>query len=62
MATRWRKSSRSSSTGGDCVELADLSGKVGVRDSKSPSAGKLVIGRDELAVLVRRIKGGELSL
>ncbi|MEU7571780.1 DUF397 domain-containing protein [Micromonospora sp. NPDC049240] len=33
----WRKSNRSSSNGGDCVEVADnLPGVVGVRDSKDP--------------------------
>ncbi|MCX4474699.1 hypothetical protein C5N14_14225 [Micromonospora sp. MW-13] len=32
---RWRKSTRSSSNGGACVEVADnLPGVVGVRDSK----------------------------
>ncbi|MCM1020486.1 DUF397 domain-containing protein, partial [Micromonospora sp. XM-20-01] len=31
----WRKSTRSSGNGGDCVEVADnLPGVVGVRDSK----------------------------
>ena len=35
---RWRKSTRSGSNGGDCVEVADnLSGLVAVRDSKDPS-------------------------
>ncbi|TNH22413.1 DUF397 domain-containing protein [Micromonospora orduensis] len=34
---RWRKSSRSSGNGGDCVEVADnLPGVVAVRDSKDP--------------------------
>ncbi|MEO3816325.1 DUF397 domain-containing protein [Plantactinospora sp. B24E8] len=33
----WRKSSRSNSSGGDCVEVADnLPDVVGVRDSKDP--------------------------
>ncbi|MET7969989.1 DUF397 domain-containing protein [Micromonospora sp. NPDC005305] len=35
---QWRKSSRSSTNGGACVEVADnLPGVVGVRDSKDPS-------------------------
>ncbi|MET7969132.1 DUF397 domain-containing protein [Micromonospora sp. NPDC005305] len=35
---RWRKSTRSGSNGGSCVEVADnLPGLVGVRDSKDPS-------------------------
>ncbi|MET8083038.1 DUF397 domain-containing protein [Micromonospora sp. NPDC005237] len=34
---RWRKSTRSGSNGGDCVEVADnLPGIVAVRDSKDP--------------------------
>ncbi|MFF0048438.1 DUF397 domain-containing protein [Streptomyces sp. NBC_01550] len=32
--TRWRKSSYSNGTGGECVEVADLHTVVGVRDSK----------------------------
>lgn len=34
----WKKSSRSSGNGGECVEVADdLGGAVGVRDSKDPA-------------------------
>lgn len=40
---RWRKSSRSSTNGGACVEVADnLPGIVGVRDSKDPAGPVLV--------------------
>ncbi|MEV0330210.1 DUF397 domain-containing protein [Micromonospora echinospora] len=39
---RWRTSTRSSSNGGDCVEVADnLPGVVAVRDSKHRDAGTL---------------------
>ncbi|MFF0313058.1 DUF397 domain-containing protein [Micromonospora sp. NPDC005252] len=39
---RWRKSSRSSGNGGNCVEVADnLPGVVRVRDSKDPSGPAL---------------------
>ncbi|MDG4788495.1 DUF397 domain-containing protein [Micromonospora sp. WMMD1102] len=35
---RWRRSSRSNGTGGNCVEVAgNLPGVVGVRDSKDPA-------------------------
>ncbi|MFJ6197219.1 DUF397 domain-containing protein [Micromonospora sp. NPDC092111] len=40
----WRKSTRSGSGGGDCVEVADnLVGIVGVRDSKDPAGPVLTL-------------------
>ncbi|MEV4724325.1 DUF397 domain-containing protein [Micromonospora humida] len=39
---RWRTATRSSSNGGDCVEVADnLPGRVLVRDSKDRAGGTL---------------------
>lgn len=39
---QWRKSTKSGNNGGACVEVADnLSGVVGVRDSKDPSGPAL---------------------
>ncbi|MFG2061273.1 DUF397 domain-containing protein [Micromonospora sp. NPDC048871] len=39
---RWRTSSRSSTNGGACVEVADnLPGVIGVRDSKDPTGPAL---------------------
>ncbi|MER7418626.1 DUF397 domain-containing protein [Micromonospora peucetia] len=39
---QWRKTTRSSSNGGNCVEVADnLSGVVAVRDSKDPAGPAL---------------------
>lgn len=58
----WRKSSYSGGEGGQCVELADLDGTVGIRDSKNPSQGHLTVGRETLRGLVGRIKAGELEL
>ncbi|MBD2893106.1 hypothetical protein amrb99_20270 [Actinomadura sp. RB99] len=52
----WRKSSRSGSTGGECVEVADLAGVVAVRDSKDPDGPKLVVRRDEFATLMAALK------
>ncbi|MCN0176930.1 DUF397 domain-containing protein [Salinispora arenicola] len=44
-AAHWRKSTRSSSNGGNCVEVAgNLPGIVGVRDSKDPAGPALVFG------------------
>ena len=37
-SAQWKKSTRSNTAGGDCVEVADnLPGVVAVRDSKDPS-------------------------
>ncbi|MFC7920264.1 DUF397 domain-containing protein [Streptomyces cinereoruber] len=33
---RWRKSSYSGDTGGNCIEIADLAAHIAVRDSKNP--------------------------
>jgi Domain of unknown function (DUF397) len=52
----WRKSSRSNSQGGACVELADLGAKVGVRDSKTPAAGHLTLTPEAFATFVTRLK------
>ena len=42
---RWKKSTRSGTSGGDCVEVAgNLPGGVGVRDSKDPTGPALVFG------------------
>ena len=41
---RWRKSSRSGSNGGDCVEVAFLDdGRVAVRDSKDAGRGPALV-------------------
>ncbi|MFD7619907.1 DUF397 domain-containing protein [Streptomyces sp. NPDC059802] len=41
----WRKSSYSNGTGGECVEIADLQSKVGVRDSKQPRGPHISVRR-----------------
>lgn len=42
----WRKSSYSSTPGGDCVEVRDRDTQVDVRDSKNPDAGFLTFDRE----------------
>ncbi|MFB4319582.1 DUF397 domain-containing protein [Actinomadura sp. 21ATH] len=55
----WRKSSRSNTQGNECVEVAHLGvGGVGLRDSKAPDAGHLVVAPAEFSRLVSRIKTG----
>ena len=61
-AATWRKSSYSGSEGGTCVELAELSAVVGIRDSKNPGGPKLAVSRRELCSLVARVKSGDLDL
>jgi hypothetical protein len=39
----WRKSSHSSTNGGECVELAVISHEIGIRDSKNPNGPRLII-------------------
>lgn len=52
----WRKSSRSSGNGGNCVEVANLPSGVGVRDSKDPDGAKFIVSRDAFAALVADLK------
>ncbi|MGI5417405.1 DUF397 domain-containing protein [Actinomadura luteofluorescens] len=46
--TKWRKSSYSTSNGGNCVELANAAGAVAVRDSKDPDGPILLLTRAAL--------------
>ncbi|WP_106396856.1 DUF397 domain-containing protein [Actinocorallia populi] len=55
---RWRKSSYSGPTGGECVELAVLPAGVLVRDSKNPDAAHLTFGCAVFGGLVRGMRAG----
>jgi hypothetical protein len=57
----WRKSSRSGGQG-NCVEVANTSSAIGVRDSKDPSGPVLVFSRSEWQAFVDGIKTGEFDL
>jgi hypothetical protein len=59
---RWRKSSHSSTQEGACVELADLTTAIGVRDSKNPNAGIIQLNRAAFTALADRIRAGDLDL
>ncbi|MDM4718368.1 DUF397 domain-containing protein [Micromonospora sp. WMMA1363] len=55
---RWRKSTRSSGNGGNCVEVADnLPGVVGLRDSKDPTGPALVFGPAAWQAFVAQVAG-----
>ncbi|MEW2383474.1 DUF397 domain-containing protein [Micromonospora sp. NPDC047707] len=54
---RWRTSTRSTSAGGECVEVADnLPGVVAVRDSKDPAGPVLAFGPATWKAFVRFAK------
>ncbi|MGN9919542.1 DUF397 domain-containing protein [Micromonospora palomenae] len=53
---RWRTSTRSSSNGGACVEVADnLPGVVLVRDTKDRAGATLAFGRAAWQAFVTRV-------
>jgi hypothetical protein len=56
---RWRKSTRSGSNGGDCVEVADnLPGLVAVRDSKDPTGPALTFGPAQWTDFLIEVRAG----
>jgi hypothetical protein len=52
----WRKSSRSGTNGGDCVEVADTRSVIFVRDSKDPDGPLLTFDRTAWATFVNELK------
>jgi Domain of unknown function (DUF397) len=48
----WRKSSRSTAEGQNCVEIADIGTIIAVRDSKNPSGPALLFSHTEWQGLV----------
>ncbi|MGI8333183.1 DUF397 domain-containing protein [Actinomadura scrupuli] len=58
----WRRSSRSTTQGGECVEVAGLSGVVGVRDSKNPGGPELTFPAAAWHAFTDRIRSGHHDL
>lgn len=57
MTPQWRKSTRSTEgTSGECVEVADLALRIGIRDSKDPRGPHLSVTRAGFVDLVTAIK------
>jgi hypothetical protein len=58
----WRRSTRSSSTGQNCVEVAtNIPGIVAIRDSKNPDGTNLAITRRRWEEFTGAVKGGEFE-
>ncbi|RAY15465.1 DUF397 domain-containing protein [Actinomadura craniellae] len=51
----WRKSTRSSGNGA-CVEVADLTKAIAIRDSKDPDGPTLTLPAPAFATLITRLK------
>ncbi|MFG2328343.1 DUF397 domain-containing protein [Streptomyces sp. NPDC048604] len=58
---RWRKSSYSGTSGGDCVEVADLAPHVAVRDSKNPGGPVLTLTPAAFAAFVEAAAQGRVG-
>lgn len=58
----WRKSTRSGPDGGNCVEVAELSGgSRGVRNSKELTGPALIFTASEWDAFIEGVKNGEFG-
>ncbi|WP_199550881.1 DUF397 domain-containing protein [Streptomyces sp. N35] len=57
---QWRKSSYSGTSGGECVEVADLTPHIAIRDSKTPDGPVLTLPADSFARFVDAAVRGEI--
>ena len=53
---RWRKSSHSSTNGGECIEVGTAPRTVAVRDSKDPEGPKLAFAPGRWQAFTRAVK------
>lgn len=58
----WRKASKSTATGNECVELAAMAGVIAVRDSKGPAGRDVTMTRSAFTLLVDEIRRGHHDL
>jgi hypothetical protein len=60
---QWKKASRSTSSGGGCVEVAgNFSDVTAIRDSKNPHEGAHVIERSAFAAFLGDVKAGRYDI
>jgi hypothetical protein len=52
----WRKSSYSSSNGGNCVEVSITPDTIAVRDSKDPNGSALIFDHADWQAFSRRVQ------
>lgn len=57
----WHKSSYSNGSGGACVEVADLGGHRGVRDSKDPTGPALIFTANAWIAFTAGVRAGEFD-
>jgi hypothetical protein len=57
----WRKSSRSNSAGGNCVEVAVSAGQVLLRDSTNPSGPTLSVDAPAFRTFLTATRSGILT-
>jgi Domain of unknown function (DUF397) len=55
---KWRKSTYSSTNGGECVEVGTTGRTVAVRDSKNPDGPKLAFGPGSWQAFTSSMKSG----
>lgn len=55
MAINTNRKSHSSGAEGNCVEVADLSGQVGIRDSKHKEGPALTIPREAFSAFIENV-------
>jgi hypothetical protein len=60
--TAWFKSSYSSGAEGNCVEVADLAGQVGIRDSKQNEGPELRIPRAAFASFITTVRSEAVDI
>ncbi|MEV6985499.1 DUF397 domain-containing protein [Sphaerisporangium sp. NPDC051017] len=56
----WRKSSRSTGNGSDCVEVALGDTSIAIRDSKNPQQAFHLFGRTEWKAFLEHMRSGDL--
>jgi hypothetical protein len=62
MTTLWRKSSKSGTNGGSCVEVRRLDNRIQVRDSKNPDGPVLTFTEAEWDAFIDGATKGEFNL